>query len=263
MISRRTLISLAQFPDTQREDFAYMLLEKHGVALERRLDESALNVIFYSVANATQEQLLSLADEIIRTKNDLRTQALAKDRWMSKSEARVRYDERFNDLETCLFLDGYVISENKLIPQDPSILDTHSLDDELTKALNDSGLPEAEEIKKKLNDSTDSFRRSAPNYNASLNDARIALQTLATSIAIERQKTHPRSFDKEKWGEVLAYLRASGFLTKREEEGLSGVFGFVSEGSHVALGLSEMEMARLGRNFVFGMCWFLIKRFTA
>jgi len=56
-------------------------------------------------------------------------------------------------------------------------------------------------------------------------------------------------------------FRAQASSTKEEERGLVGVFGFVSPGSHRPLGFSEAEFARLGRSFVAGMCWFLVKSF--
>ena len=34
-------------------------------------------------------------------------------------------------------------------------------------------------------------------------------------------------------------------------------------GSHCPLGLSEEEFTRLGRTFIVGMCWFLVKRYGA
>ncbi len=99
-----------------------------------------------------------------------------------------------------------------------------------------------------------------PDYNACLTHARVALQTLATSIAKKRQAAYGKTFDETKWGEVISYLRTSGLITDPEEKGLAGVFGFVSPGAHVPIGLTEEEMVRLGRSLVLGMCYFLVKR---
>ena len=63
-------------------------------------------------------------------------------------------------------------------------------------------------------------------------------------------------------GQVAAYLRTSGFLTKAEEDGLTGVFSFVSAGAHTLLGQSEEEMTRLGRSMVVSMCYFLAKSYV-
>jgi hypothetical protein len=120
-----------------------------------------------------------------------------------------------------------------------------------------------QDVVQKLDDSARAFLGPRPNYNACLNDARIAIQSLASQIARDRVATHPGTFDVTKWGSTIEYLRVSGFLTIEEERGLAGVFGFVSPGSHRPLGLSDQEMARLGRSLVSGMCWFLIKRYRS
>jgi hypothetical protein len=41
---------------------------------------------------------------------------------------------------------------------------------------------------------------------------------------------------------------------------MTGVFSFVSPGAHTFVRTSEVEMARLGRTLVVGMCYFLVKR---
>ncbi len=113
-----------------------------------------------------------------------------------------------------------------------------------------------------MENSATAFRRSPPDYNGCLSNARVALQTLATAIANVRTTTHPGSFDETKWGQILAYLRTSGLITKSEEEGLAGVFSFVSPGAHTPVGISEEEIARLGRSLVASMCYFLVKRYN-
>jgi hypothetical protein len=61
-------------------------------------------------------------------------------------------------------------------------------------------------------------------------ECEVALQTLATT---DRASAKGRVFDAKKWGEVAAYLRTSGLITKEEEEGLCGVFTFLSPGATV------------------------------
>jgi hypothetical protein len=109
--------------------------------------------------------------------------------------------------------------------------------------------------------SADAFRRN--DFNGCLGNARVALQSLATKIARERQVKHPGNFDPTKWGQVAAYLRVSGFITAEHEAGLTGVFSFASPGSHIPLGFSEQEFARLGRGLALGFCYFLIKHYNA
>jgi hypothetical protein len=68
------------------------------------------------------------------------------------------------------------------------------------------------------------------------------------------------NYNASKWGTVISYLRTAGLITLEEEKGLAGVYGFVSPGSHRPVGVSEEQMARLGRSLALGMCWFLLKR---
>ena len=233
-----------------------MLLTKYCISydliLHQRLAESFfLNVLSDAIDGVTQPQLSALVEEVVRTQFSLR----------ARIELPQAHDERFADLERCLLLDGYAIKNDQLVPQDPSITDTPPVEDDLNRDLTELALPEAPAVAAKLKDSADAFRRSPPELNASLNSARIALQTLATAIAKANLPTHPGRFQEDKWGSVLSYLKSSQFITDEEEKGLAGVFGFVSPGSHVPVGLPGLEMARLGRTFVCGMCWFLVRRF--
>ena len=258
MIGTRTLRSLAQYLELQAGELIALLLEKHGLHAYEVSDAvqyrtGLLAPLVESLDAGSEPQLSSLLDEIARTSGDLR----------NRVSPRYRYDERFTDLQRCLQLDGYLFEGNNLIPVDPSIVGTPPVEDDLTRELAESGLPKSSEVVRKLNESAESFRASTPNYNASLNDARVSLQTLATDIADARLSSHPGTFEHSKWGSVIAYLHSTGFVTKEEERGLVGVFGFVSPGSHRPLGFSEAEFARLGRSFVAGMCWFLVKRFRA
>ena len=247
MISTRSKLSLCQFLDLQPETSLGVLLRKHGIEGKAH-DLDSLPVI---VQSAFPDQLRSLISEVIKTSGDLRNQVTP----------RYRYDERWDDLVLCLLLDGYKVEGGQLIAVDPTIEGAEPLSDDLTALLNDSGLPQASEVVGMLNDSTAAFRREPPDINACLTEVRVALQTIATSIADLRQQDHPGGYDGSKWGQVLAYLSTSGFITKAEEKGLSGVFGFVSPGAHEPFGPDDIEMARLGRSLAIGMIYFLVKRF--
>lgn len=148
---------------------------------------------------------------------------------------------------------------------DPSISDAAPLEDDLIAALQNSGAPRAQEIIAKINDSAGAFRAAPPDYNASLVNARVALETLAGDIAahVASKRQPPVAYNPSKWGEVLAFLRSSGEITTEEEKGLAGVFGFLSPGAHRPVGIPEDQMTRLGRSFALNMCWFLIKNHLA
>ena len=247
MISERAKLSLCQFLDLQPRPFLGVLLRKNGMVAEVH----DLETLAFVVQAALPDQLRSLLSEVFRTRRDMRNQVAP----------RYRYEERWADLEHCLLLDGYKVVNDQLVAVDPTIEDAGALSDDLTTLINESGLPQADEIIAMLDNSTAAFRGVPPDVNACLTNARIALQTTATSIADERQQSHPGNYDKSKWGQVLAYLRTSCLITTQEENGLAGVFGFVSPGAHEPFGPDDIEMARLGRSLAIGMLYFLIKRF--
>lgn len=252
MIGSRTRYSLAQFLELHETDFVVVLVSKHDINFsveEGRL----LTELTGCLRSASDEKLLSLVEEIARTAGDLRARVTPK----------YRHDERFSDLCRCLQLDGYIVEGKNLTQTDPSISDAPPLDDELLQELKSSGLPDAVEIAEKINASSESFRSSPPNYNACLNDIRVALETLARAIATTQQSDGSPSYEQTKWGSVLGFLKAVRFITQEEEKGLAGVYGFISPGSHRPVGISEEQMARLGRSLALGMCWFLVKSYRA
>lgn len=254
MYSQRTKISVGQFLELQSSQIVALLLQKHGINGYEIVHRDVALGDLVAVLNATSEEnIRSLLGEVAGTQGDLR----------NRVSPRYRYDERFADLKACLMLDGFLLDRRELVALDPSIMEGATVEDDLTRELNSCGLPGAETVIRKLEESAQAFRGSPPNLNACLNDARVAIQTLATIIAQKWSSLHPGPFDATKWGSIITYLKTTGFLTDEEEKGLVGVFGFVSPGSHRPLGLSDEEFARLGRSFVAGMCWFLVKRYRA
>lgn len=250
MIGSRTRYSLAQFLELHEPDFVVVLLGKHQMQSSVE-DERFLTDVLRSLRSAADEKILSLLEEVARTSGDLR----------SRITPKYRHDERFTDLCRCLQLDGYIIENKRIMQTDPSIGDAPPLEDDLIEALKASALSEADTIAKKINESSESFRSSPPNYNACLNDIRVALESLARAIAFTRETAGSPPYDQTKWGAVISFLRQVEFITQEEEKGLAGVYGFVSPGSHRPLGVPEEQMARLGRSLALGMCWFLVKSY--
>lgn len=251
MLSNRSKLSLCQFLGLHERGFLRAILQKHNFPTRGWYPvEDIVDVLRESILPGGDDQLHCLLGEILRTQGDMR----------SRVSPRYRYDERWTDLVACLELDGYRVEGQSLRTVDPTIEQAAPLEDDLTAEIKRSLLPEAPGIVQVLEKSANAYRQTPPDYNACLTDARVALQTLARDIARQRQAKHPGSFGESKWGEVLSYLRTSGFVTKKEEETLAGVFTFVSDGAHVPVGLTQQEMVRLGRSFVVGMCYFLVKR---
>jgi hypothetical protein len=207
------------------------------------------------VRDLDDRTLMHVLTEIVATQGDLR----------ARVNPKYRFDERLHDLKQCLLLDGYAVQDARLVQIDPSIADAAPLEDELVVALQNSRAPRATEIVAKIADSAQAFRATPPDYNAALVNARVALETLAADVAADVASgiTPPPTYNPAKWGEVLAFLRSSGEITLEEEQGLAGVFRFLSPGAHRPVGIPEDQMTRLGRSFALNMCWFLLKNHLA
>lgn len=245
----RTRLSLAQFLALQESSVSTVLLAKYDVqVLIHHIQPLA--GLAEGLQSLDQQRLLMILNEVARTIGDLRAPISPKH----------RFDERWSDLVQCQLLDGYLVDQKRLVATDPSISDAPPLDDDLLQALSTCNTPRGPDIIRKINDSSDAFRAAPPDYNACLNNIRVALETLASDIAQGRNPVGAAPFEPSKWGSVITHLRLVGFLTQEEERGLAGVYGFVSPGSHRPVGISDEQMARLGRSLALNMCWFLLQR---
>lgn len=251
MIGTRTLHSLAQFLGLQEPMVSIVMLGKYDVPHVSLSPRHLLYGLLDALRGLDGHTVMLVLSEIVATTGDLRARVSPKQ----------RFDERMHDLTQCLLLDGYIVQNKMLLQADPSITDASPMEDDLIVALRASGSNRAQEIIAKIGDSADSFRATPPDYNASLVNARVALETMAGDMAADvasRAQCAP-PYDPAKWGEVLAFLRTSGEITAEEEKGLAGVFGFLSPGAHRPVGIPEDQMTRLGRSFALNMCWFLLK----
>lgn len=228
-----------------------VLLGKYGVQDLSLPHGQLLYGLLNTLRDLDARTLMLALAEVVATTGDLR----------ARVNPKYRFDERLHDLTQCLLLDGYIIKSKMLVQTDPSIIDAAPLEDDLIDALQKSGAPRAQEIIAKINDSAGAFRSTPPDYNASLVNARVALETLAGDVAAHNasQQPTPPTYNPSKWGEVLVFLRSSGEITVEEEKGLAGVFGFLSPGAHRPMGIPEDQMTQLGRSFALNMCWFLLK----
>lgn len=255
MIGARTRHSFAQFLELQEPVVSIVLLSKYGVQHLSLSQGQLLYGLLSTLRSLDDRTVMHALVEVVATSGDLR----------SRVNPKYRFDERMRDLSQCLLLDGYIVQDKKLIQTDPSIADAAPLEDDLIAALQNSGAPRRQEIIAKINDSAESFRAAPPDYNASLVNARVALETLAGDVALDvaSRLPSPATYNPSKWGEVLSFLRSSGEISVEEEKGLAGVFGFLSPGAHRPVGIPEDQMTRLGRSFALNMCWFLLKNHVA
>lgn len=251
-------MSLCQYLEIQQSERAELILNKYGIETPRveggwgRPERSYIGRLQDWLRGARQDAIEHVLSEIVRTQGSF---------YSNRTSNVQTYQERYRDLTACLALDGYIVNGSELLVTEPN-LDDQVVEDDLTRELQRSGLPDANDILQRLNSSAEDFRRAPPDLNGALTNARVAFQTLGTSISFQHAATRPAGFDETKWGQVLTHLRTAGVITIEEEKGLAGVFGFVSPGAHVIVGLSETEMVRLGRSLVVSMCYFLTKRWN-
>lgn len=246
-LSRRSLISLHQLLTEVSPNNAASLIIKYDIA-----DEYAADALLRD-APRLREELLSinpevtgrLLGEIAQTSQTLRRHVTP----------YYRFDERWNDLQRHLLLDGYRLAEGRITSIEPQIEGAVPIEDELTSEMTDSNLNCGAQILSEIKLSAQHF--SASDYGGCLSHMRIALETLVREIAETRRGTE--RFDSEKWGQTLAHLRIVGIITRKQEEGISGAYSFICDGCHRPLGIEEVEYARLGRSLVLHMCYFLVK----
>jgi len=249
MISSRTRYSLAQFLALFEPATSVVLFNKHGNQSLHPASGRDLHSISDLTVSTDQQTLLMMLSEVASTQSDLR----------AKISPRTRFDERWYDLQQCLALDGYGVEDKSLVQTDPSITAAPPIDDDLIKGLKESGAPHAAQIVHSVEASAAAFRRNPPDYNGSLTNARVALETLAQDVAADIPAQPGISYDPAKWGTVISYIRQAGQISLEEEKGLAGVYGFISAGAHRPLGIPQEHMTRLGRTLALNMCWFLLK----
>jgi len=246
IITKRTKLSLCQFLNLFDQDTVCILLEKHGISA------SGYSQIEISEALSETDQNLmeSLIDEAVRTNRDLR----------SRVSPRYRFDERWNDFEKCLLLDGFKVEDKTILRLEPVIESTEPVEDDLTNELHTSRLVKSDEVIRHIKLSADSFRKVDPDYNACLSHSRISLETIVRSIA--KDKGLETNEDSKAWGKSLSYIKSENFITSKEEGAIASTYTFISDGSHIPIGFTEEEFARFGRNLAMSVCYFIIKKFN-
>ncbi|KLE05431.1 hypothetical protein [Aliarcobacter butzleri] len=188
------------------------------------MEDNCRNIQDIKESIFSSNSLDSLIPELISTKQDLR----------SRISPRYKFDERWNDFEKCLFLDGYKIENNILISIEANIDGVIALEDDFTIEINNSTFSKKEDVKRLINESAEAFKRI--DYNQCLSKSRIALETLVRTIAIDKYAN-----TNDTWGSALSNLKTNSFLTQVEEDLLAKTYSFLSNGSHIPLGYLQMK----------------------
>jgi hypothetical protein len=236
-LTNRTKISLVQLLNIFEKVQIKILFEKYSIFSDCRNIEDIKEII---LSNNLQE----LIKELISTKQTLRRQI----------EPKYTFDERWSDFEKCLFLDGYKIQNNAIISIEPTIDGVVAFEDELTNELISSTFSKKEEVKDLINESAEAFKNS--DFNQCLSKARIALETIVRTIAIDKYNN-----SNDSWRNALLKLKNESFITQKEEELMGKLYTFISDGSHIVLGFTQEEYARYGRNLVMSKCYYIVKKY--
>ncbi len=189
MFSTRTKISISQLLELFEISFTNILFEKYS------MEDNCRNIQDIKESIFSSNSLDSIISELISTKQDLR----------SRISPKYKFDERWNDFEKCLFLDGYKIENNILISIEPNIDGVITLEDDFTIEINSSTFSKKEDVKRLINESAEAFKNS--DYNQCLSKSRIALETLIRTIAIDKY-----SNTNDTWGSALSNLKTNSFL---------------------------------------------------
>lgn len=239
-LSKRTKISLAQLLDLFNRSLIGILFEKYAI----HGDYQNLEEIKDTLLN---ESTTTLICEIVETQQSLRNPVTPK----------YTFDERWDDFEKCLLLDGYRIENKKIISIEPKTEGVQPMEDDLTSEILKSSLVDKIEIIKLINESAEAFKRSPSDYNQCLSKVRISLETLVKNITLVLTKID------SKWGPSLAELKKYGFIEEDEEKALASTYTYVSDGSHIPLGFTEEEYARFSRNLTLSTCYYVIKKYNS
>ncbi|EPA0533109.1 TPA: hypothetical protein N2743_004419 [Vibrio parahaemolyticus] len=247
-VSRRSKFSLAQLLSVIDKPTVYVIFDKFGFAPRAVASPAG---IADELLSASDTLLSDVILEVVHTAKTLR----------SKTSPKYQFDDQFSLLEKSLLLDGYQIEGNSVTALDPNFVGKEPVEDALIKEVQESSIVNKQDIVDAIKFSADDFVKAQPDYNGSLTNIRIALETLVREIAFDKGFTTTRTGNT--WGPSLNYLKTNGFIDQKDENALSSVYTFISNGAHIPLGFSQEEFVRLGRNLCYSMCYFVIKKFNA
>lgn len=239
-LTNRTKLSLVQFLDLQDYEHLSILLEKH--LFKSRC--SNITELKRSLVGIGSMSLL--LNEIVTTRQALNRRVTSK----------TSFNERWDELVKCLFLDGYKTENNMLIAIEPNIDGIIAIEDDLTNEIKKSSLAQKNEIVKLINESAEAFKSTLPDYNGCLAKARLSVETIVRDIATEIDGVN------DNWGASLGKLFRNSFFEKKEEESISSTYTFISDGSHIPLGFTDEEYARYGRNLIMSVCYYIVKKYN-
>lgn len=232
--SRQVIASIGQVLGSLLGDGAGVLIYKH---LGLRPQELTRGVLGYveALESADPAAVNELLKEMVREASAIR----------SGAPTKYVFDGHWRELERWLLHDGWLIEDRQLVRVAPAVEEATGVRDALIEELAASQLDQDRGIRTRIEDAAQAFVREPPDFNASVTNVRIALETTARRAATFRSRHGGPPYPTDSWGAALAYLRNVGVLTLDEEQVLARVYTFISPGAHVPAGITEEEWARL------------------
>lgn len=251
-LSRQSLSSVAEVLGALSWDSAALLLYKH---LEIRMEEVGHGAMgrLQALEGAPPEGVWSLVSELARETAAIRAGAPTK----------YVFDGRWREVQRWLLHDGWTVESGELVRIAPAAEEATGIRDALIETLAASDLDWDTGIRTSIKKASEAFVREPPDYNASVTNVRIALETTARRAATARAAAGGPPYPNDSWGLALAYLRSTGVLTVQEEEVLARLYTFTSPAAHVPTGITQEEWARLARTFGLGACFFILRKHQA
>ena len=188
-LSRQSLSSIAEVLGAVSGDSAGLLLYKHLWIRPESIGYGALGRLAVLEA-ADPKDVWSLVTELARETSAIRAGA----------NPRYVFDGRWREVERWLLHDGWVIENGELVRVAPAAEEATGIRDALIEALAASGLDGDEAIRTSIANAAAAFVRQPPDYNASITNARIALETTARRAACARASAGSNPFLNDSWG---------------------------------------------------------------
>jgi hypothetical protein len=202
---------------------------------------------------AAPEQVGELVSELARESSAIRVGASPK----------YAFDGRFREVERWLLHDGWKVENNQIVRIGPGAEEATGVRDALLTSLDSSGVDSDEGIRSSIRKAAEAFVKDPPDYNGSVTNVRVALETTVRRCAQVRASSGGAPYPDDSWGKALQYLKTAGVLSQSEEELFARTYTFISPGAHIPTGMSDEEWARLARTFGLSTCFFVLKQHLA
>lgn len=248
-LGRQTMASTAQALAALKDDQAAALMYKHLAIPPDLSRASVLNHVSH-LESGSHGAVIDLVKELISEKAAFRTTA----------PIRHHFDAQCRTLERWLSYDGWLVEQGELVRIGPAAEEASGVRDALIDQLKGGEIDPKGEIRNCIEKAGKAFVQEPPDFNASITNVRISLETIARSAASGRASKGGAPYPNDSWGNALLYLRQANVVELKEEDVLAKIYTFISPGAHVPKGLTEEEWARLARTFGLGAAYFFLRK---